>query len=138
MLYKFHKLYRTTAEKFYSCLWSYLFGIFATIRAQTIYRYYKLVATNSHATVPSIAQLVERWTVVVTQLVIHRSLVRIRLEGRLNIFQIVPQLGIETALKICECSKNFINYIVPQRKYFTVVFGPIYLAFIQQFVRNQI
>ena len=98
---------------------------------------YKLVATNSHATVPSIAQLVERWTVVVTQLVIHRSLVRIRLEGRLNIFKIVPQLVIETALKTWECSTKFINYIVPQRKYFTVVFGPIYLAFIQQFMGNQ-
>ena len=30
---------------------------------------------------PSIAQLVERWTVVVTLSVIHRSLVQIRLEG---------------------------------------------------------
>ena len=37
---------------------------------------------------PSIAQLVERWTVEVTSVEIHRSLVQIRLEGRETFFTI--------------------------------------------------
>ena len=40
---------------------------------------HKMYEILAHRSCPSIAQLVERWTVVV--MVIHRSLVRIRLEG---------------------------------------------------------
>ena len=40
---------------------------------------HKMYESLTHCSHPSIAQLVERWTVV--EVVIHRSLVRIRLEG---------------------------------------------------------
>ena len=45
---------------------------------------------------PSIAQLVERWTVV--EVVIHRSLVQIRLEGFLFLFLSPLTLQVEEVL----------------------------------------
>ena len=55
-------------------------AVYTFVSARNLLQLYK-TWTRSNSHVPSIAQLVERWTVVGSRTEIHRSLVQIRLEG---------------------------------------------------------